>query len=67
MEPSIYYLCDGEKEDCAKDHCYKKGGWCDCTKDVRHAKNFQKSVDGAYETYCEKEDAIPCDEIASNH
>lgn len=42
----IHYLCDGEKEDCRKESCYKTIGDCEeaCkyTKDIRHAKNFHK-------------------------
>ena len=47
----VYYLCDGEKEDCKKNNCYKKvisseenSLVCKHTKDVCHAKNFQKRV-----------------------
>lgn len=39
---SVFYLCNGEKKDCKKQSCYKRGGECKHTKDVRYAKNFHK-------------------------
>lgn len=38
--PRVFYLCNGEKEDCGKNTCYKNGGDCRHTRDVRYAKNF---------------------------
>lgn len=34
----IFYLCDGKKEDCTKQSCYKKGGPCRHTADERHRR-----------------------------
>lgn len=42
MKQVIFYLCDGEKEDCKKRSCYKNGGECEHTKDIKHARNFEK-------------------------
>lgn len=43
-EKIIWYLCDGEKEDCKKRRCYKntKENPCRHTKDINHAVNFKK-------------------------
>ena len=41
---SILYLCDGERPDCKKPHCYKTGGNCRHTFDVEHARNFAKET-----------------------
>lgn len=38
----VFYLCDGERENCKKNMCYKNGGDCKHTKDVKHAKNFSR-------------------------
>lgn len=47
-KPRVHYLCDGEKEECRKRNCYKTIGNCETackhTKDIRHAKNFQKML-----------------------
>lgn len=44
----VHYLCDGEKKECRKRNCYKTIGNCETackyTKDIRHAKNFQKML-----------------------
>ena len=40
-EPKINYLCDGEVENCKKKTCANEIV-CKYTKDIRHAKNFQK-------------------------
>lgn len=39
----VFYLCDGDIENCNKKHCYKCGGGCKHTTDINHAINFQKS------------------------
>lgn len=47
----ILYLCNGEKADCKKTHCYKKVKdkyCCRHTKDVRYAINFKRSKAGSY-------------------
>ena len=42
-ERMIFYLCDGEKEDCPRTHCYKnRTGDCKRTSDINHAINFEK-------------------------
>lgn len=39
----VYFLCDGNKEECiGEENCYKNGGDCKRTTDVTHAKNFRK-------------------------
>ena len=43
----VFYLCDGERENCKRNMCYKNGGDCKHTKDIRHAKNFSRK-------YCQK-------------
>lgn len=54
-EKKIWYLCDGEKEDCKKKYCYKntKENPCRHTKDISHAVNFRKEKHGSYEIYRE--------------
>jgi hypothetical protein len=51
----IFYLCDGEKEDCKKKSCYKNMCYkyaddpklvCRRTADIRHAKNFSQAFKG---------------------
>lgn len=42
-ERVIWYLCDGEKEDCPRTHCYKtEVDGCRYTSDINHAANFKK-------------------------
>ncbi len=53
-EEKIMYLCDGEKQDCRKTLCYKKGGECHYTSDVEHARSFKKEKNG--HDYVEKEE-----------
>ena len=48
MERRIWYLCDGEKPDCKKTFCYKKGGICRHTKDIQHAINFKQNHCGSF-------------------
>lgn len=52
----VFYLCDGEKEDCKKMTCYKSGGDCRHTSDINHASNFERK--GRYKngSFYEKED-----------
>lgn len=38
--PDIIYLCNGNVPYCTKKYCYKNGGECRHTPDVRYAKNF---------------------------
>lgn len=56
MLEKIFYLCDGEKEDCEKTHCYKAvdDGFCRHTTDVSHALNFVKEEHGGHISYQEK-------------
>lgn len=55
MDNKIYFLCDGEKEDCKRTYCYKNTNDepCKRTADINHAKNFEKMPHGGYR---EKED-----------
>ena len=52
MDNKIYFLCDGEKEDCRIIHCYKNTDdpICVCrhTTDITHAKNFERRKTGNY-------------------
>lgn len=50
----VFYLCDGEKEDCKKNTCYKNGGGCKHTSNVKHALNFKGA--GENGSFYEKED-----------
>ena len=45
IEQRVFYLCDGEKEDCKRTNCYQNGGECKHTEDIEHAKNFSKKED----------------------
>lgn len=38
----VFYLCDGEVENCKKTRCYKNDGDCNHTSNIKHAKNFRK-------------------------
>lgn len=53
----VFYLCNGEDENCKKNNCYKKGGMCKHTTDIRFAKNFYKPYKPA--RYREKDEAVP--------
>lgn len=39
---NIFYLCNGEVKECEKTNCYKHGGLCRHTRDIKFAENFQK-------------------------
>lgn len=45
----ILFLCDGNVPECKKTHCYKSGGECKCTSDIRHAINLENVSE--YGTY----------------
>lgn len=51
----VFYLCNGQKEDCEKTDCYMNGGGCKHTSNVRYAKNFTLVSPRCAETYYEKE------------
>lgn len=34
-----YVLCDGNVEECTKEGCYKNGGECNHTTNIKHALN----------------------------
>lgn len=53
----IFYLCNGQKEDCKKKNCYINGGRCRHTTDIDYATNFERR--GKYKNggFYEKEDA----------
>lgn len=54
----IFYLCDGEKEDCKKRSCYKNGGECKHTTYIYNARNFQQRNPNVDESsFYEKETA----------
>ncbi|MEZ3435693.1 MAG: hypothetical protein K1W34_13955 [Lachnospiraceae bacterium] len=60
----VFYLCDGEVEKCKKNTCYKNNGPCTYTTDIRHAKNFQKTMHSFYEnedTFREPDTAMGLD------
>lgn len=52
----IFYLCDGERENCKKRNCYKNGGDCRHTTDISHAMNFKRRGKCKNGSFCEKED-----------
>ena len=37
----VFYLCDGERENCKRNMCYKNGGDCKHTKDFRTVRNLR--------------------------
>lgn len=54
------FLCDGNVKECPKTNCYKNGGECRHTEDVRHGISFVgKDLDGRYYLDSEKKD-IDC-------
>ena len=55
MEKKVFYLCDGEKEDCKKTKCYQNGGECKYTEDIEHAKNFSKEEHREESSFWEEE------------
>lgn len=52
----IFYLCDGERENCKKRNCYKNGGDCRHTTDISHAMNFERRGKCKNGSFYEKED-----------
>lgn len=44
----IFYLCDGNKQECKKRNCYKTTGAsvgvCRHTTDINHAMNFKEEI-----------------------
>jgi hypothetical protein len=50
----VFYLCDGEVPECKKRICFKNGGMCKWTTDIKHAVNFWKP--SANSKYREKTD-----------
>lgn len=52
----VFYLCDGEKEDCKKRSCYKDGGECKHTSNINHALNFKRVGKSENGSFYEKED-----------
>lgn len=58
----VFYLCDGEVENCKKTMCYKNGGNCNYTTDISHAKNFHKT-DAPYPVFYENEAAQQCRQV----
>lgn len=58
----VMYLCDGEKPDCEKIHCYKNmsDGLCRHTSDITHAVNFKKKVYEEHIRYWETSHNAEC-------
>lgn len=52
----VLYKCNGNIPTCDKTNCIYKGGFCDCTSDIRYAKNFVKAVRGNDVLYVETTD-----------
>ena len=52
----IFYLCDGQKEDCPRKFCYKNGGICKHTTDINHAMNFKRKENRPFGNFYEIED-----------
>ena len=50
LREKVFYICNGEKPDCTKKHCYRKGGEevCRHTTDIRFAKNFKEWMHREY-------------------
>lgn len=48
------FLCDGKVGDCPKTNCFKYGGDCYRTINVRHAINFHESSNMDEHFYVEK-------------
>lgn len=65
LENTVRYLCNGEKEDCEKQICYKTIGdrenACKHTKDVRYAKNFSKRIQPVKASGYWEQEAAPDD------
>lgn len=51
--PTVFYLCDGKIEDCKKRTCYKKGGDCKHTTNIKHAINFGRKTKSKMESLWE--------------
>lgn len=51
----VFYLCNGQKENCKKTSCYMNGGRCKHTSDIRYAKNFIVEDPHFPDSYREKE------------
>lgn len=51
----VWYLCDGERPECAKRTCFKNGGTCKHTRDIEHAVNFKKEKRGEHVNYKENQ------------
>lgn len=47
-ERKIFFLCNGNKNGCTKEVCFKHGGMCRHTSDVMSAVNFRKGIGGQY-------------------
>ncbi len=53
----IFYLCDGQKEDCPRKFCYKNDGICKHTTDINHAMNFKRKENRPFGNFYEAESA----------
>lgn len=52
----VFYLCDGERENCKKRTCYKNGGNCRHTTNINHAMNFERRAESENASFFEKEE-----------
>ena len=43
-ERKIFFLCNGNKNGCTKEACFKHGGGCLYTSDVMYAANFREGI-----------------------
>ena len=57
MKERILYKCNGQKEGCRKTNCFKHGGGCRHTQDIKYAENFYKTKCGNWMEG--KEAAVP--------
>ena len=63
MPDKIFFLCDGEVENCEKARCYKntEKDACHYTTDPAHAVNFAKKTMNANGAYYERAGQKNCD------
>lgn len=52
-QEKVFFLCDGNMDGCTKESCFKFGGECRRTSDIRSAIDFCKEI--AEGQYCEKQ------------
>lgn len=48
-QEKVFFLCDGNREGCTKESCFKFGGECRHTSDIRSAITFREGIaEGQY-------------------